>query len=100
MTIPSKIPPINKGWGSSFTGTSIVNSFYYDLNSGLLYACLPNEQLNIYPNVPKSTAKGFDYTSSPDEYYVNSIVGFFSPCLLTEVCVPILLENGNYLLSS
>lgn len=97
MTIPSQIPSINEGWGDSFQGTSIIKSFFYNLAHGFLYTILPNQQFNVFVNVPKSTAKQFVSTKTPDAYYLNNVDGFYSPCLLTENCLPLTTEDGKYL---
>lgn len=95
--IPAQIPSITEGWGASFTNTSVIKSFFYNLANKLLYAILYNQQFNVYVNVPKSTAKQFISAENPDIFYVNSVDGFYSPCLLTNGCVPLKTNDGKFL---
>lgn len=95
--IPAQIPSITEGWGASFENTSVIKSFFYNIANQLLYAILYNQQFNVYVNVPKSTAKQFISAKNPDTYYENSVDGFYSPCLLTEACVPLKTEDGKFL---
>lgn len=98
--IPSKMPPFNKGFGDGFPTSCIAMNYYYNLDNQNLYVGLQNQQLNIYPLVPYSIAKAFDHTRNPDDFYVKSIAGFYNPCLMTEVCVPLLTEDHNYMVST
>lgn len=96
---PAQIPSIDEGWGASFAGTSIIKSFFYNIANQFLYAVLYNQQFNVYVNVPKSTAKQFVTASNPDAYYTTSVDGFYSPCLLSEGCVPLKTEDGKFLVT-
>ena len=98
--VPASIPYVIQGYGGQFTDDNlVVKAFFYDNNAQLLYTILPDNQFNIFVNVPAGVARAFNYTHDADDFYQHSINGYYHPVLLTEGCGPLLTEDGSYLLA-
>lgn len=98
---------IASGWGAQFYPQSMLSSVFYDIPSTILYTFYPQEQYDVWLDVPVSVAQQFNisgkqYSSSPsypnpDTIYNTNVVGKFPQCILTENGSPLLCENGVYL---
>lgn len=98
---------ITAGWGGQFYPAFLLSGFSYDIPNTILYTFYPQEQYDVWLNVPTSLAQqltiaGKQYSSAPgypnpDIIYNNNIKGVFPRCILTENGSPLLCDNGDYL---
>lgn len=98
---------ISQGWGGQFYPPSLLFAYAYDIPSTILYTFYPQEQYDVFLNVPSSVAQqlaisGKQYSSAigypnPDTIYTQNISGVFPKCILTENGSPLLCNNGDYL---
>jgi len=98
---------IPQSWSGQFYPTSLLSGYAYDVPNTILYTFYPQEQYDVWLDVPSSIAQqlsiaGKQYSSSasypnPDTIYNTNIKGVFPRCILTESGSPLVCENGNYL---
>lgn len=98
---------IQQGWSGQFYPPSLLSGFAYDIPNTILYTVYPQQQYDVWLNVPTSLAQqltlaGKQYSSAPgypnpDTIYTNNISGVFPRCILTENGSPLECENGKYL---
>lgn len=103
-------PAIISGWGGQFYPPSLLSSYLYDIPGQVLYTVYPQEQYDVWLQVPTSIAQqlsiaGKQYSSAygypdPAIIYNTNIKGIFPQCLLAENGAPLLCENGNNLVIS
>jgi hypothetical protein len=94
---PQQMPTVDFGWGGYFPAAEIVRGFYWDYNADCLYTQTPEDQFNVFINVPRDVAQKFVYTIKPDEFYAG-VCNSYKACLLTEECVPLITDDGEYLI--
>ena len=98
---------ITSGWGGQFAPAGLLSGFSYDIPNTILYTFYPQNQYDVYLDVPTSIAQqltiaGKQYNSNPnypnpDTIYKININGVFPKCILTENGSPLLCDNGDYL---
>lgn len=103
-----KTNPIIQGWGGQFSPPGLISSYEYDLSSQILYTFYPQNQYDVFLNVPTSIPQqlsiaGKQYSSlpsypNPDIIYSTNINGVFPKCLLTENGRPLICDNGDYII--
>jgi hypothetical protein len=94
--IPQSMPSDQDlGWSAGFPRARTVNGFYWNANANVLYTGTPTQQFNVWLNVSQGIATAF-LADNPDEFY-RGFSESNTPCLLTEDCIPLICDNGVFL---
>lgn len=102
-------PDTPLGWGGQFPA-SVLSGFLYDLPNQILYTIYPQQQYDVWLQVPISIAQQLTLAGkqnssqasfpNPDTIYSTNIKKVFPQCLLTERGAPLLCENKDHLVIS
>lgn len=90
-------PQVISGWSQSFPGSSVLQTFVYGLDSGLLFTVMYSNQYNTFINVPISVPQQFTYTKIPDTFYLQNVKPIYHQAVETEKCQILTAENGTVL---
>lgn len=98
--IPKVIPNDNVSWSGGFPYAKYLKGFSWFDNINVFYSWTPTNQFNVWLNTRRNVATSILYFPDPDSYYVTYVSNLQSPCLLTEDCVPLVCDDGTYIIVS
>lgn len=93
------VPPFYDGYSATFPNPTLVSGFIYGLDEKFMWVTFTSGSVSGIPNVPQSLPQAFNYTQNPDQFYATRIKPVYKQVLQAENCLPLLAQNGNYLLA-